>query len=51
LPPHLKKQIEFFLSNYKKLDGKETKVTGWGSVEEAINLIDKCIKSFEEKVK
>ena len=49
LPVHLKNQIEFFLSNYKKLEGKETNVTGWDWVEEAVRLIDKCIEDYKNK--
>jgi inorganic pyrophosphatase len=49
LPVHLKNQIEFFLSNYKKLEGKETNVTGWDGIEEAVRLIDKCIEDYKNK--
>ncbi len=49
LPDHLKRQIEFFLSNYKKLEGKETKVTGWEWIDKAITLIDQCIEDFKNK--
>ena len=39
LPQILKSQIEFFLSNYKEIDWKETKVTWWSWIEEAIKTI------------
>jgi inorganic pyrophosphatase len=49
LPEMLKKQIEFFLSNYKVFENKKTEVTGWDGVEEAKKLINRCIQDYQNK--
>ncbi|MBS8121517.1 inorganic diphosphatase [Candidatus Vampirococcus lugosii] len=41
LPSILKTQIEFFLTYYKKIDGKTTELNGWSDKQEAIKLIKK----------
>lgn len=46
--PHILKEIEHFFSVYKALEGKETNVLGWGSLEDAKQLIDRCHARFVE---
>ncbi|MDQ5882763.1 MAG: inorganic pyrophosphatase [Patescibacteria group bacterium] len=39
LPFYLPKQIEIFFQNYKKLEGKETKILGWKNAQVAKDYI------------
>ncbi len=45
--PHQKKEIEHFFKVYKDLEHKKVDVEGWGNVEEAWEIIDKCIDRFQ----
>lgn len=47
--PHLLKEIEHFFQVYKDLEQKKVDVGGWGDVNEARNIIDKCVDRFTEK--
>jgi inorganic pyrophosphatase len=42
--PHMLKEIANFFETYKILQKKETKIEGWFSKEEAIEVIKKCYK-------
>jgi len=44
VPPHLLKEIEHFFSIYKELEEKVTKMEGWGSKAEAIEIIKKLVR-------
>ncbi len=44
--PHLLKEIEHFFQVYKDLEQKRVDVEGWGDVNEAIDIIEKCINRF-----
>ena len=46
--PHLLKEIEHFFQVYKDLEQKRVDVEGWGDVNEAIDIIEKCINRFAE---
>ena len=46
--PHILKEIEHFFAIYKTLEGKETSVIGWGSLDEAKALITECHERFVE---
>ncbi|UFX82539.1 inorganic diphosphatase [Candidatus Absconditicoccus praedator] len=48
IPENIKNQREFFLSYYKKLDGKSTEVTGWSDKHSAIEKINKCIDDYNK---
>lgn len=39
VPPHIKKEIEYFFSIYKDLEGKQTVVKGWHGREFALEAI------------
>ena len=49
LPDHIIEEIKFFFETYKVLENKPTSVTSIESRNEAIKIIQKCIKAFEEK--
>jgi len=42
LPPHVRKEIEYFFSIYKDLEGKPTAVYGWVDREEAVRLVNEA---------
>lgn len=44
--PHQKKEIEHFFQVYKDLEQKKVDVGGWGNVDEAWSIIDKCLDRF-----
>ncbi len=46
--PHLLKEIEHFFQVYKDLENKRVDVGGWGNVDEAYEIIEKCINRFDE---
>ncbi|MCQ0110628.1 inorganic pyrophosphatase [Zhouia amylolytica] len=48
--PHLVKEIEHFFQVYKDLEHKKVDVEGWGDVNEAWAIIDKCIDRYEESI-
>lgn len=47
LNPHLLNEIEHFFQVYKDLEHKKVDVEGWGDVQEAYDIIDKCLDRFE----
>lgn len=52
LGEHLKKEIEVFFADYKKLEkGKYVKIKGWVGTEKAKNLIEKGIRAYQESAK
>jgi inorganic pyrophosphatase len=44
--PHLLKEIEHFFKVYKDLEQKKVDVEGWGDVNEAKDIIEKCVDRF-----
>lgn len=48
LNPHLIKEIEHFFKVYKDLEKKKVDVGGWGNIDEAKEIVAKCIQRFEE---
>jgi len=51
---HLKKEIEVFFADYKKLEKekyKHVKIGGWAGAEEAEKMIEKGIKDYQEESK
>lgn len=44
---HQKKEITHFFQVYKELEKKKVDVGGWGNVEEAYDILEKCIKRYE----
>ncbi len=49
--PHVLREIEYFFSVYKELEGKETLVAGWRNVKEARKAIAEGHRHFVEKQK
>lgn len=45
--PHRLKEIEHFFQVYKDLEEKKVDVGGWGSAEEAYDIVQKCIERYE----
>jgi len=46
--PHLIKEIEHFFRVYKDLEEKKVEVGGWGDVNEAKELVAKCVNLYKE---
>ncbi len=46
--PHLLKEIEHFFQVYKDLENKRVDVGGWGDVNEAYDILEKCINRFDQ---
>lgn len=46
--PHLLMEIEHFFQVYKDLEKKKVAVDGWGDKEEALAIIDQCVKRYNE---
>ena len=52
LGEHIKKEIEVFFSDYKKLEKEKykfVKVGGWQGIEAAMEVIEKAVKRYKEK--
>lgn len=49
LPSHLFSEIAHFFEVYKTLEGKQTVVKEMGNRAEAIRIIEKCMKVYDEK--
>ena len=47
LNPHRKKEITHFFQVYKDLEEKKVDVGGWGDADEAYQILDACIKRYE----
>ncbi|MCX2679462.1 inorganic diphosphatase [Galbibacter sp. EGI 63066] len=47
LNPHLIKEIEHFFQVYKDLEKKKVSIGGWGDVNEAKDIVVKCIERFK----
>ena len=47
---HRLREIEHFFNIYKELEGKETRVDGWRGLDEAHDLIRRCVRQFQERV-
>lgn len=48
LNPHLIKEIEHFFQVYKDLEEKRVDVGGWGDVQEAKEIVVKCIERYQD---
>lgn len=48
LNPHLIKEIEHFFKVYKDLEKKKVDVGGWGDMQEAKDIVAKCIQRFKD---
>ncbi|QLE01754.1 inorganic diphosphatase [Galbibacter sp. BG1] len=48
LNPHLIKEIEHFFQVYKDLEKKKVSIGGWGNLQEAKEIVAKCINRFQD---
>ncbi|MCM4169466.1 Inorganic pyrophosphatase [Arenibacter antarcticus] len=48
LNPHLIKEIEHFFKVYKDLEKKKVDVGGWGQLQDAKDIVAKCIQRFKD---
>lgn len=48
LNPHLIKEIEHFFKVYKDLEKKKVDVGGWGQLQDAKEIVAKCIQRFKD---
>ncbi|MFN7923308.1 MAG: inorganic diphosphatase [Bryobacteraceae bacterium] len=46
--PHVRREIEHFFSIYKELEGKQTRIQGWGGPKEARELIQRSRDQYLE---
>jgi len=46
--PHLVKEIEHFFQVYKDLEEKKVDVGGWGNVQEAKEIVAKCVERYRD---
>lgn len=49
LPKHIFDEMSHFFTVYKNLEGKKTEIKGIKGAEEAVKIIEKCIKSYKKK--
>ncbi len=47
--PHILKEITHFFSIYKDLEGKNVEVHGWRDLDQALVVIEKARKAFDDK--
>ncbi len=50
LPPHIFNEMRHFFSVYKELERKQTAVNEFGGPEEAIIIIEQCIKNYKKLI-
>ncbi|WP_233885332.1 inorganic diphosphatase [Tenacibaculum piscium] len=48
LNPHLQDEITHFFKVYKDLEKKEVIIGAWGNADEAYEILDTCIKRYED---
>ncbi|MEO5567657.1 MAG: inorganic diphosphatase [Gemmatimonadaceae bacterium] len=49
IPQHTLKEVEYFFSTYKDLEGKRVQVVGWEKSEVAMQIIVDSIKRYDDK--
>lgn len=49
LPPHIFNEMKHFFSVYKELEHKETAVNEFGGPDEAVEIIEHCLKNYTKK--
>ncbi|HMF76687.1 MAG TPA: inorganic diphosphatase [Bryobacteraceae bacterium] len=47
--PHIRREIEYFFSIYKELQGAQTKMQGWGGPREARKIITDCRTAYLDR--
>ena len=49
IPQHMLKEIEYFFSTYKDLEGKRVQAAGWEKSERAVQIIQESIDRYDRK--
>ncbi len=49
IPQHTLKEVEYFFSTYKDLEGKRVQMVGWEKSEVAMQIIVDSIRRYDEK--
>ena len=47
--PHIRREIEYFFSIYKELQGAQMKMEGWGGPREARKIINDCRQAYLDR--
>jgi inorganic pyrophosphatase len=47
--PHIRREIEYFFSIYKELQGAQMKMEGWAGPREARKIINDCRQSYLDR--
>jgi inorganic pyrophosphatase len=47
IPRHVLKEVEYFFSTYKDLEGKRVQITGWGKSDVAMRVINESIERYD----
>jgi len=47
IPQHLLKEVEYFFSTYKELEGKRVQILGWEKSDAAMRAIGESIKRYD----
>ena len=49
IPRHVLKEVEYFFSTYKDLEGKRVQILGWSGATTAMEVIRESVARYEEK--
>lgn len=49
IPQHMLREIEYFFSTYKDLEGKRVQAAGWEKSERAVGIIQESIERYDRK--
>jgi inorganic pyrophosphatase len=49
IPQHLLREIEYFFSTYKDLEGKRVQAAGWEKSERAMQIVSESIERYDRK--
>jgi inorganic pyrophosphatase len=49
IPQHMLREIEYFFSTYKDLEGKRVQAAGWEKSERAMAIIEESIERYDRK--
>jgi inorganic pyrophosphatase len=49
IPQHMLREIEYFFSTYKDLEGKRVQAAGWEKSERAVAIIQESIDRYDRK--
>jgi len=49
IPQHTLKEVEYFFSTYKDLEGKRVQIEGWGKSEKAMQIVSDSIERYDRR--